>query len=487
MISLGIVTGRVAGLARDVLLAHAVGAGAAGDIAVLALSFPDLLTTFLISGVVSAVLIPDFKSAYARSGSRRLLAWITVSVGISSALIAVVAAVLAPVFVRLLGPGLPPSSQAAAAPLFVITSAVFPMTALAAVSTGYLQAHGRFAVPAAGTVIFNLSLVGAIALFVAPDKLGWLAAGAVIGSALRWGSQLLATVTIRDGMGETALSDLIGLAKRYPQAIGATSVIVLVPFVARTIASLGASGDVARLTYALRIVEFPLGAIVTVGSVAALPHLTELVISHRPADASRLLGSLLRLTIAVTSPLTIALSAVGIPVAALLYGRGAMTPEDVEGIGTIAAIALISLPAQGANAAFTAVYLANRTLGRAFVLNGAGLAVFTALALLLNARSGVIGIAVAYVALHWLLAAALYLDLRRSSVVPLPASTLGRLVPPAVLGAVAFAPFLAVLLLWPASPVVDLIVAGVGCIAAMSASLALALRSERRPRAVPSP
>jgi putative peptidoglycan lipid II flippase len=443
IISLGVLAGRIAGVVRDVVLAGTLGVGRDADVAVLALSLPDLLTTVLVGGAVSAVLIPDFKAARAAGGSRRLFAAVTIAVGVVAAVVALTTALAAPLVVRLLGPGLSADAATIAVPLVALTVAAFPLTALAAVTTGYLQSLGRFAVPAAGTFIFNATLVFVIALLVRPGELLWLALGAIAGAALRWVAQLAAAMRAPDPVGPIGrrAGDLAGIARRYPQALGATSAIVLVPFVARTMASLGAPGDVAALTYALRLVEFPLGAFLTVGAVAALPHLAELVVERRHDEASSLLGELLRATTALTVPITTGLVAVAVPIATLLYGRGAVASDAIEQIGSVAAIALLSLPAQGANAAFAAVYVADRRLAIAFAINFVGLAAFAAAAFVAGDRLGLRGIAVAYVLLHWALSVAYSTDLVRARGIAISGAVFRGLAIAAAVGCAVALPF----------------------------------------------
>jgi putative peptidoglycan lipid II flippase len=473
-----VIAGRIAGVIRDVVLAGTLGVGRDADVAVIALSFPDLLTTVLVGGAVSAVLIPDFKAARADGGSRRLFGAVTIAVGLATGVIALLTALAAPLVVRALGPGLSADAAALAAPLVALTVAAFPLTALAAVTTGYLQSLGRFTVPAAGTLIFNATLVAAVALLVRPGQLLWLALGAIAGATLRWLAQLAAALREPDPPGPLPrrARDLAGLARRYPQALGATSAVVLVPFVARTLASLGPPGDVATLTYALRIVEFPLGAFLTVGAVAALPHLAELVVEHRHGEASSLLGDLLRATTALTVPIATGLVAAALPIAALLYGRGAVGADAAAHIGIIAAIALTSLPAQAANAAFTAVYVADRRLGIAFAINAIGLAAFAVGALVAGDRLGVRGIAGAYAILHWGLALVYVTDLTRARGIAIPRAVFRGLGIAAAVGFAVALPFGVASRVVASPPLLAVAIAGAGSLAGGAAAFFVSYR-----------
>jgi len=410
----GVLLGRVAGLAREIVLSASIGAGGDADVAVLVLTFPDLLTTILIGGVVSAVLVPDFTLARARALSGRTRFWSLEIVAAASALVVAIGMVLAaPVVTRILGPGLPTARLADAAPLVAVAAATLPFSALAAVSTAYLQAHGRFAVPAAGTLLFNTALVTAIVFFVHPGLLLPIAVAAVVGSVIRWLSQILATRAVHDVGPPAGLrhEELPRLVTRYLQALAATGLVVLVPYVARTIASLGEPGDIAVLTYASRIVELPLGAFLTVGSIALLPHISERFAIGDREGALRLGQGGLVATSIVAVPLTVALIWAAYPIALVLFGRGATSPEAVSRIADLARVTLVTLPAQGAAALLTAFFVARRRLSIVVIVNGLGVAAFLIVALALESLLGVLGVAVAFAGLHWALAIALLIVL----------------------------------------------------------------------------
>src|SRR3989442_1359088 len=179
----------------------------------------------------------------------------------------------------------------------------------------------------------------------------------------------------------------------------------------------------------------------------------------------------LRGAAALTVPVTVALVASAGPLAALLYGRGAVGPAAVEQIGGLAAVALLSLPAQGANAAFTAVYVADRRLGTAFVINALGLIAFAVVAVVAGERAGPRGIAAAYVALHWTLALVYSVDLRRAPGPPPPRGALPGIATAALVGAAVVLPFVLVLTMVALSPAPAVAVAAAGSIAGIAGAL----------------
>lgn len=436
VLAAGILAGRAVGLVREAALAARLGATGDADVAVLVLTFPDLVATFLITGAVPALLVPRFREAIAGAPGRaaallrdaQLLALLAGATG--AALVAVLAA---PV-VLLLAPGFGPAARDAAVPLIALTGLALPFAALTAVAGAYLQARGRFALPAFGTVLFNAVLVVAIVLAAAPGSIGVLAVAIVVASVVRWAPQVAqALVEARGsgwGIGPVALrgTDPRRLARAYVTAFGGTSVIVALPFVARALASLGTPGDVALLNYAMRIVDLPVGALATVGSVAALPHLSERFASGDRAGGTRSLRLLVIATAAVTTPTALALAWVAIPLAAMIYGRGAMDAASIERIGALAAMALVSLPAQGIAATLLAAFAARRALGFPFAASVVGLVLFALGGGVLASAAGIGGVVVAYVVLHWALAAAYALRLRADGIDVLRANGHGDVV-----------------------------------------------------------
>jgi putative peptidoglycan lipid II flippase len=270
-------------------------------------------------------------------------------------------------------------------------------------------------------VIFNGVLAVAIATAVAPGSLTALAVAVVLAALLRWLPQAAQALALAGGSVLAAgvrprRIDAGRVGRAYLAAFGGTGVILGLPLVARALASLGAPGDVALLNYATRIVDLPAAAVATVGSVAALPHLSERSAAGDRAGATRSLRSLLLATSAVTLPATLVLAALAEPIVAVLYARGAIDATAAQRIASLAVLALLSLPAQGIAAALLATFVARRSLGFPLAASIAGLVLFAVAGGALVGPLGVTGVVVAYVGLHWGLALALLLRLRSEGI-----------------------------------------------------------------------
>jgi putative peptidoglycan lipid II flippase len=475
ILAAGILAGRLAGLAREVVLASVLGANEQADVAVLVLTLPDVLTAFLLSGAVSAVLVPEFTRRIGSGGARATLREAELVVAIVGLGLAVIVAAAAGPLVALIAPGLSDGARELASQLLVVASLALPLAGLSAVTVAYLQSHRRFATTAAGTLVVNLVLVMVLALVVRPDALGPLAVGVVVAGAARWVLQRIDAARVPDGAGVSSLrGDLRQFAGRYGVAIAGTSALILLPFAMRALASLGRAGDIAVVNYALRILELPLGVFITVGSIAALPFLAELVARGDDRGAATLFRQMVLVTQIGTVPLALGGMLASTPIALFLYGRPAVGGAVVD-IGMFAAIGMLSLPAQGLASVTQAYLIARRRLGLLLAINGVGLVTYVIAGVMLVGALGTAGVMIGYVALHWSVAVALLLSAARNAA-PLGTALLRDM-------ATAFAMAVGVFLIfWSANSLVvapepiTFAIAVLGGMAALGASLVLRYR-----------
>ena len=106
VLAFGILAGRIAGLVREVTLASVLGTSEQADIAVLVLTLPDVLTAFLLSGAISAVLLPEFTRRISTDGARATLRDAEIVIVLVGLVLAAIVAAAARPIVGLIGPGL---------------------------------------------------------------------------------------------------------------------------------------------------------------------------------------------------------------------------------------------------------------------------------------------------------------------------------------------------------------------------------------------
>jgi putative peptidoglycan lipid II flippase len=471
VLAIGILAGRIAGLVREVTLASVLGVSEQADVAVLVLTLPDVLTAFLLSGTISAVLVPEFTRRIAADGARSALREAEVIVVLVGLALAAIVAIAARPIVAVIAPGLSDSAGDLAAKLVAASSLALPLAGLSGVAAAYLQSHRRFATTAAGTLVVNLVLVAVLALAVRPDSLGLIAVGIVLAGAARWLLQRVDAARTVDRSGSSTLrAHLSRFGGRYGIAALGTSTLVLVPFAMRALASLGSPGDIAIVNYALRILELPLGVFITVGSIAALPFLADLIARGEDGRAASLFRQLVLVTQIVTVPLALGGILAAAPIALLLYGRPAVG-ASVADIGSYAAIGMLSLPAQGVASVAQSYLIARGRLGLLLGINGIGLVGYLIVAAILVRAMGTSGVMFAYVALHWVVAVALLTAAAREGA-GLGSAVLRDMSAALLLALAAFVGFWLVATVLATPPLVTFVIAVVGTLAALGVSLA---------------
>src|SRR5687768_10821234 len=124
VVGAGVFAGRLAGLGRELVLANRLGAGREADLAVYALTLPDVFTNLLIAGAIGAALVPEFTAA--PGSARGLFARASAASIAAFGLLAGLGALFAGPLARLLEPGFHGADAAAAARLGAGTIAAVP-------------------------------------------------------------------------------------------------------------------------------------------------------------------------------------------------------------------------------------------------------------------------------------------------------------------------------------------------------------------------
>ena len=154
-LTIATLAGLVAGFAREWLLVAAWGAGSRSDGFLVAVFLPEALRMTLAAGLLAAAALPlsqqrdpHRQQAWLASLSPRLL-------GVGLALFAVLA-LGAPLWVRLIGPGLDVAAHAEAAANLRWLAACAPGLVMHGLFSIPLQARQRFVLPGLGSLLFNL-------------------------------------------------------------------------------------------------------------------------------------------------------------------------------------------------------------------------------------------------------------------------------------------------------------------------------------------
>ena len=406
---------RILGFVRDILIARALGTGIVADAWVVAFRFPDLFRRLFVEGAFNAAFVPLFVRAVedegpqaARSFAEDVMAVILVALLV----VTILAEVAMPLVMHVLAPGFP--RDGAAFPLAVdLTRLTFPyllLVSLAALAGGLLNALGRFALTAAAPVLLNLVLIAAVVF-------GARAFGDV-GHALAWGvavagavqAGLLFVGTARAGFSlRLRLPRLTPAVTRFLRlgvpgliAGGATQINLLIG----TMIATAVPGAPATLYYADRVYQLPTGLIGGALGVVLLPELARRLSARDAQAAADGFNRALELALLLALPAAAALIVIAVPIATMLFERGAFAAEDTRRTAYALMAFSAGLPAFVLIKVFQPGFFAREDTATPLVLSvlGIGANVVLSLVFLFAIGWGGAGIALATSAAGWLTA-----------------------------------------------------------------------------------
>jgi len=337
-IGLATLASRVLGYVRDVVVAHAFGAGPLTDAFFVAFRIPNLLRRLLAEGALSTAVIPVFSETLTREGPAafgRLARAVTGAAIVVLCAVSALGALAAPFVVAAMAPGW--RTDTALFDLAVtLTRTMFPylvLVGLAALAMGALNAHHRFFTAALGPAVLNLAMIAAVvglaSRLTAPIMA--LAIGVLVGGL----GQLLVQLPELRRLGvplrpswEWRHPAVVRIAHRLWPAVFALAAVQVTVVVNTLLASLLPAGTVSYLYYADRVMEFPLGVFGIALATAALPSMSAQA-ARRDLPALRdTLEFALRLSAFVAVPATVGLVLLGGPIVQVLFQRGEFSPAD---------------------------------------------------------------------------------------------------------------------------------------------------------------
>ena len=331
---------RVTGLLRDMVYSRMFGAGLLMDAFLVAFKIPNFMRRLFAEGAFSQAFVPvvsEYKVQRAHDEVRELIDGAMGTMAWFMSVITIIGIVAAPLLVLLFAPGF--REDAAKFDLTVeMLRWTFPyllFISLAALAAGVLNSYKSFAVPALTSTLMNLVMI-VFASWIAPrfDRPGVvLAIGVFVAGALQLAFQL--PFMIRLGLlrrprwrwGHAGVRKIGGLML---PAIFGSSVSQVALLLDTLIASFLATGSIAWLYYADRLMEFPLGVFSVALATVILPGLAAHHASQAPQRFAATLDWALRLTVVVVLPATLALIVLAGPLTVAIFHYGRFDEQDVR-------------------------------------------------------------------------------------------------------------------------------------------------------------
>lgn len=281
--SFGILTSRVLGFIRDLMIAASLGAGLWSDIFLIAFKLPNLFRRLFGEGAFTQAFLPNFVKAKQKSLflSEILFKFVAIMLSLSAFVM-----IFAPFITKLIAYGFNDDIIALAVPLvrinFWYLICIFIVTLFASV----LQNKNHFSTTAFGTALLNVSMILALIFsrnLEQKEITYWLSYAVVIGGILQVIAHVIAVIRLKLwrmlSFGSVSFfkgkrAGIKGFWINFSQGIVGSSAMQLSDFINTIIASFLISGSISYLYYANRIFQLPLGIFAIALSTAIFPKIT---------------------------------------------------------------------------------------------------------------------------------------------------------------------------------------------------------------------
>ncbi len=416
VVSAAFLASRALGWVRLVVLGNAFDPSELG-LFFAAFRIPDLIFQLVAAGALSSALIPIVSGLLATGEDDR--AWRVVSTVTNLLLgallvLAVLAAIFAPLLVEIITPGFDVIQTARTTELtrIMLLSPIF--LALGAVATSVLNARNAFAAAAVAPIVYNLAIIGAALLLAPTMGVEGLALGVVAGSL----GHVLVQLRPLHAAGfryEPEIERHDPEARRAlllmaPRAVGLGATQITFVVVTALASGLGAAA-VTAYNIAFTLMQIPLGVIGVPLGVVLFPALSREAAVGRVGEYATLLVRSLRLLLFVMLPIGGLVAILRRQTVALLFPN--FDPPTIAIVANTLLVFLVGLAAHALIAVLARAFYARQDTRTPVAAAVLAVVVNTTVAGLLVGPFGLSGIAFAIALAAWIEALVLLEILRR--------------------------------------------------------------------------
>lgn len=334
LIMLGLVAANLTGLARQAVLAFQLGAGRMADIYLVAFALPEFAFVALPI-VLSPTFLPLFarhKAEHGEASAWRFGLWAALLLLVILAGLSMLAALSAPLYLRVLAPGFTSVEQDQARQITLLMLPAIVLQGLVVLAGAALQVYRRFTRPALVTALYNVTFCTALLLIrqhPAAVRAAWgMCLGAGVGLlfqvALLWKHRppSLQMTDPAAGNNNTA-QGLCQLARLTGPMAAGYAIHHTILLIDRAMATTLGAGRAASLHYAYHLALIVGQVSGLAVSTALFPQLAEQTAAENTSGVRAGLADALRLVILIGLPATCAIVLLRAPVVELLLERGA--------------------------------------------------------------------------------------------------------------------------------------------------------------------
>ncbi len=354
---------RVLGLVRDTLMANYLGAGVVNDALITATKLPNLFRRMFAEGAFNAAFIPLYARRIENEGDEQAARFAGEAFAALLFLVALIVIgfqITMPWTLNLIGGGLDKeilqfegqSVYALAVTYARITMPYLLLMSLAALISGMLNTHNRFAIAAFVPVLYNLVSISILLLAtrgeITLDRLGlYLSIGMTVSGFLQLGMLVygLKRSGIKLPLHRPRLTP--GVKRLWVLGIpgmisaGITHINIMVSHAISTLQE----GAPSWLYYSDRLYQLPLGIIGIAMGVALLPALARRLRSGDESGAMTSMNRAIEITAYLTIPATVALAVMPQFLIGGLFERGMFGPNDTKHTAQALQMFAFGLPA----------------------------------------------------------------------------------------------------------------------------------------------
>ncbi len=337
---------RITGLVRDILIARAFGAGPLTDAFWVAFRIPNLLRRLFAEGAFAQAFVPILGAAREQNDEfqvRTLLDRVALVLTAALIVVTLLGMLAAPLVVTILAAGMRSAARADTFDAAVwMTRMMFPYIicmSLIAFASGVLNTWRRFAIPAFTPVLLNVSMIAA-SLWLADQfdpPIYALAVGVMVGGVAQLGVQWAAlarlgltprfSLNLRAAVHDPTVQRV--LRQMLPATVG-VSVAQLSIIINTNIATWLTPGSLTWLSFADRLMEFPMALLGVALGTVLLPSLSREYAAGASDRYSEILDWGLRLMLLLGLPAAVGLALLADGLVATLFHYGAFTQADVS-------------------------------------------------------------------------------------------------------------------------------------------------------------
>jgi putative peptidoglycan lipid II flippase len=357
IVSLAVMASRILGLVREVVFAKLFGASAsyANDAYVIAFRIPNLLRDLFAEGALSSAFVTVFSDYLVTKGEKEAFRLSNLVVNALLLILGILVAlgiIFAPELVSLIAHGFQanPEKFALTVKMTQIMMPFILLVALAAQAMGLLNSRGHFGMPALSASFFNVgSIIGGLFFavimtgrdFAHPVKailehptegIIGMAYGVLIGGflqfAVQWPTLRKAGFRYRPILSFTDPGVRRVFTLMGPAIIGAAAVQINVLINSNFASSVPGNGAISWLSYAFRLMQFPIGVFGVAIATATLPSISKSAALDDMASFRQTIASSIRLTFLLTIPSAVGLVVLGRPIIALIYEGNKFNAND---------------------------------------------------------------------------------------------------------------------------------------------------------------